>query len=197
MRTTRSRSSTKVAPRRTSGSSTACGGESCRHRHAQRNGSRCQSLGGCCAGGAVTPTTLERSWCGSGFGSCRFPSCLDGATLVRITSYQAHVGDGTLASRCFTLLVHSQLSSGPSRSRYFCALCLGYGSCAVGMSGCSSLPPCVAMQIPLLETKADQRWGDVVAYQQYKRRTSVLVPLPPALVAACSRQSEPATHGNL
>ena len=57
--------------------------------------------------------------------------------------------------------------------------------------------PCVAMQIPLLETKADQRWGDVVAYQQYKRRTSVLVPLPPALVAACSRQSEPATHGNL
>ena len=62
-----------------------------------------------------------------------------GPPRYSITSYQAHMGDGTLASRCFTLLVHSQLSSGPSRSRYFCALCLGYGSCAVGMSGWCSL----------------------------------------------------------
>ena len=62
-----------------------------------------------------------------------------GPPRYSITSYQAHMGDGTLASRWYALLVHSQLSSGLSRSRYFCALCLGYGSCAVGMSGWCSL----------------------------------------------------------
>lgn len=33
--------------------------------------------------------------------------------------------------------------------------------------------------IPLLESKADGYWGDQAAYQAYKARTSVLVPLPP------------------
>ncbi len=33
--------------------------------------------------------------------------------------------------------------------------------------------------IPLLEKSADAKFGDDPAYQQYKRRTSVLVPLPP------------------
>ena len=41
-------------------------------------------------------------------------------------------------------------------------------------------------QVPLLERKADKRWGDVLAYQQYKRRTSVLVPVPPSVYAACA-----------
>ena len=36
-------------------------------------------------------------------------------------------------------------------------------------------------QIPILERKADERWGDVVAYRHYKARTSLLVPLPPGL----------------
>ncbi len=33
--------------------------------------------------------------------------------------------------------------------------------------------------IPLLEKRADQRYGDDAAYRRYKARTSVLVPLPP------------------
>ncbi|RLN47699.1 hypothetical protein BBJ29_000563 [Phytophthora kernoviae] len=32
--------------------------------------------------------------------------------------------------------------------------------------------------IPLLEEQADERWGKVKAYQEYKKETSVLVPLP-------------------
>lgn len=32
--------------------------------------------------------------------------------------------------------------------------------------------------IPLLEKAADKRWGGSKGYQQYKRRTSILVPLP-------------------
>lgn len=32
--------------------------------------------------------------------------------------------------------------------------------------------------IPLLERSADKRWGDSKAYEQYKWRTSILVPLP-------------------
>ena len=32
--------------------------------------------------------------------------------------------------------------------------------------------------IPLLEKSADKRWGKNPAYQEYKRRTSVLIPLP-------------------
>jgi steroid 5-alpha reductase family enzyme len=33
--------------------------------------------------------------------------------------------------------------------------------------------------IPLLERSAEAKYGDDVAYQEYKRRTSILVPLPP------------------
>lgn len=33
--------------------------------------------------------------------------------------------------------------------------------------------------IPMLEARADQRWGDEEAYQRYKRVTPVLVPRPP------------------
>lgn len=33
--------------------------------------------------------------------------------------------------------------------------------------------------IPLLEKEADRKWGDREDYQEYKRRTSVLIPLPP------------------
>ena len=33
--------------------------------------------------------------------------------------------------------------------------------------------------IPKLEAGADKRWGDNPAYQAYKKRTSVLIPLPP------------------
>lgn len=33
--------------------------------------------------------------------------------------------------------------------------------------------------VPLLERRADQRWGDDAGYQAYKRRTPVLIPRPP------------------
>ena len=33
--------------------------------------------------------------------------------------------------------------------------------------------------VPMLEQRADARWGEEPAYQAYKARTSVLVPLPP------------------
>ncbi|MDH3193837.1 MAG: DUF1295 domain-containing protein, partial [Acidimicrobiia bacterium] len=33
--------------------------------------------------------------------------------------------------------------------------------------------------IPLLEARADKRWGGDRAYEDYKRRTPVLVPRPP------------------
>ncbi len=33
--------------------------------------------------------------------------------------------------------------------------------------------------IPLLEKRADERWGDDAGYQAYKARTSVLIPRPP------------------
>ena len=35
--------------------------------------------------------------------------------------------------------------------------------------------------IPLLEEKADQRWGGQDNYEEYKRRTQVLIPKPPAM----------------
>ncbi|MBD3219905.1 DUF1295 domain-containing protein, partial [bacterium] len=34
--------------------------------------------------------------------------------------------------------------------------------------------------IPLLEARADARWGGQERYEDYKRRTPVLVPRPPA-----------------
>ena len=34
--------------------------------------------------------------------------------------------------------------------------------------------------VPLLEAKADKRWGGQDDYEDYKRRTPVLVPKPPA-----------------
>ena len=34
--------------------------------------------------------------------------------------------------------------------------------------------------IPLLEAKADERWGGEDDYEEYKRRTPVLIPKPPA-----------------
>jgi steroid 5-alpha reductase family enzyme len=33
--------------------------------------------------------------------------------------------------------------------------------------------------IPMLERKADERWGDEEAYQRYKENTPVLIPKPP------------------
>ncbi len=33
--------------------------------------------------------------------------------------------------------------------------------------------------VPMLEVRADERWGDDPAYQAYKQRTSVLIPWPP------------------
>jgi steroid 5-alpha reductase family enzyme len=33
--------------------------------------------------------------------------------------------------------------------------------------------------IPLLERSADAKYGEDPAYREYKRRTSILVPLPP------------------
>ena len=33
--------------------------------------------------------------------------------------------------------------------------------------------------IPLLEQSADAKYGDDPAYREYKRRTNILVPLPP------------------
>jgi steroid 5-alpha reductase family enzyme len=33
--------------------------------------------------------------------------------------------------------------------------------------------------IPMLEKRADERWGDDAAYQRYKENTPVLVPRPP------------------
>ena len=35
--------------------------------------------------------------------------------------------------------------------------------------------------VPLLEKSADKRWGGQADYEAYKRRTPVLVPLPPAM----------------
>jgi steroid 5-alpha reductase family enzyme len=35
--------------------------------------------------------------------------------------------------------------------------------------------------VPLLEKSADRRWGGRVDYEAYKRRTAVLVPLPPVI----------------
>ena len=37
--------------------------------------------------------------------------------------------------------------------------------------------------IPLLEEKADKRWGGETDYEDYKRRTPVLIPKPPAMQA--------------
>jgi steroid 5-alpha reductase family enzyme len=34
--------------------------------------------------------------------------------------------------------------------------------------------------VPLLEAKADERWGGQDDYEDYKRKTSVLIPKPPA-----------------
>ncbi len=34
--------------------------------------------------------------------------------------------------------------------------------------------------IPLLEEKADARWGGQADYEEYKRSTPVLIPRPPA-----------------
>ncbi len=36
-----------------------------------------------------------------------------------------------------------------------------------------------ATGIPILEKKADERWGSDKAYQDYKKRTSILIPRPP------------------
>lgn len=36
-----------------------------------------------------------------------------------------------------------------------------------------------ATGIPILEKKADERWGSNKAYQDYKKRTSILIPSPP------------------
>ena len=33
--------------------------------------------------------------------------------------------------------------------------------------------------VPLLEKRADEKWGGQADYEAYKKRTSVLVPLPP------------------
>jgi steroid 5-alpha reductase family enzyme len=38
--------------------------------------------------------------------------------------------------------------------------------------------------VPLLEQRADARWGDDARYRRYKARTSTLVPLPPRRTAA-------------
>jgi steroid 5-alpha reductase family enzyme len=35
--------------------------------------------------------------------------------------------------------------------------------------------------VPMLEDKADERWGGQEDYEEYKRRTPVLIMKPPAL----------------
>lgn len=37
---------------------------------------------------------------------------------------------------------------------------------------------CFASGIPILEASADKRWGELAEYQAYKKRVSILVPLP-------------------
>jgi steroid 5-alpha reductase family enzyme len=41
--------------------------------------------------------------------------------------------------------------------------------------------------VPLLEKKADERWGGQSDYEAYKRRTSMLVPLPPPITSRKGR----------
>jgi steroid 5-alpha reductase family enzyme len=41
--------------------------------------------------------------------------------------------------------------------------------------------------IPMLESRADERWGDEPAYQAYKARTPVLFPRPPGVAASAAR----------
>ncbi len=41
--------------------------------------------------------------------------------------------------------------------------------------------------VPLLEKSADKRWGGLADYEDYKRRTPVVVPLPPAIGLRNSR----------
>lgn len=36
-----------------------------------------------------------------------------------------------------------------------------------------------ASGVPILEKSADKRWGDLPEYKRYKKRTSLLIPLPP------------------
>jgi steroid 5-alpha reductase family enzyme len=35
--------------------------------------------------------------------------------------------------------------------------------------------------IPILEARADEKWGGQADYEDYKRQTSILMPLPPRI----------------
>ena len=45
--------------------------------------------------------------------------------------------------------------------------------------------------IPLLERSAEAKYGDDPAYREYKRRTSILVPLPPSQLASAALAAAP------
>jgi steroid 5-alpha reductase family enzyme len=41
--------------------------------------------------------------------------------------------------------------------------------------------------VPLLEKRADERWGGQDDYEAYKERTPVLIPRPPAITSGKGR----------
>lgn len=79
---------------------------------------------------------------------------------------------------------------------YFGELLVWYGIYCVAWNGLTPFHRLVALSspllitwllmrvsgIPLLEQSADSKYGSLLEYQMYKKRTSILIPLPPQLV---------------